>query len=228
MISFSLNTRSLDSSLFGRFIIRKGLTSNASRSSPHENIFLVYARTLFAITGAPRSLISSNTSTRSRRVASEDGNDDLIPDDAINQMNRYRDALIHLSAGDDGITEKSRPIVGAFVLYPGWFDEETGTNPYATAVESVGIGGFPLLPGRDNLWLKAFLKEKFGDLSCPESIERALDPDEHLLNESVRIAPTGLSLSRYDDLTLVASLGNVSKRNKSYRLHLKIVSARHT
>ena len=43
---------------------------------------------------------------------------DHIPDDAINQMHRYRDALIHLEKADDGITEKSRPVVGAFVLYP--------------------------------------------------------------------------------------------------------------
>lgn len=55
-------------------------------------------------------------------------------------MHRYRDALIHLSAGDDGITEKSRPIVGAFVLYPGCFDEETGTNPYSAAVHPSGAG----------------------------------------------------------------------------------------
>lgn len=150
------------------------------------------------------------------RIAAEDGSDDLIPDDAINQMHRYRDALIHLSAGDDGVTEKSRPVVGAFVLYPGWFDEETAVNPYHRAVEAVGIGGFPLLPGRDNRWLYAFLQEKFGDLSFEESTERALEPDEHLLHESVRIAPTGLALARYGDLTLVASLGNVAKRDKQY------------
>ncbi|ABQ28260.1 restriction endonuclease-like protein [Geotalea uraniireducens] len=150
------------------------------------------------------------------RIDAEDGKDDLIPDDAINQMHRYRDALIHLKKADDGVTEKSRPVVGAFVLYPGWFDEETGKNPYTAAVEAVGIGGFPLLPGRDNLWLRAFLKEKFGDLSREESKDRVMEADEHLLHESVRIAPTGLSLSRYSDLTLVASLGAVSKRDKQY------------
>ena len=152
------------------------------------------------------------------RIAAEDG-DDLIPDDAINQMHRYRDALIHLTAGDDGVTEKSRPVVGAFVLYPGWFDEGAEENPYGKAIEAVGIGGFPLLPGRDNSWLFAFLKEKFGDLFHEGSQERALAPDEHLLHDSVRIAPTGLSLSRYDDLTLVASLGNVAKREKQYVDH---------
>lgn len=150
------------------------------------------------------------------RIDSEDGKGDLIPEDAINQMHRYRDALIHLKKADDGVTEKSRPIVGAFVLYPGWFDEKCGINPYAKAIEAVGIGGFPLLPGRENRWLQTFLQEKFGDLSREESKERALEPDEHLLHESVRIAPTGLALERYSDLTLVASLGNVSKRDQQY------------
>jgi len=149
------------------------------------------------------------------RIEAEDGKDDLIPDDAINQMHRYRDALIHLKKADDGVTEKSRPVVGAFVLYPGWFDEKAGKNPYAAAVEAVGIGGFPLLPGRDNLWLSAFLEEIFGDLS-EDTLCHVPDADEHLLNGSVRIAPTGLSLSRYDDLTLVASLGAVAKREKQY------------
>lgn len=210
-----------------RFTRRDGLKIRLAHEPPFSVTNKPDARGIYSWTTPqkPDILLEASFPDNSRirwifdakyRIASEDGNDDLIPDDAINQMHRYRDALIYLSAGDDGVTEKSRPIVGAFVLYPGWFDEETGTNPYAKAVESVGIGGFPLLPGRDNLWLKAFLKEKFGDLSCPESTERALEPDEHLLNESVRIAPTGLSLSRYDDLTLVASLGNVSKRDKSY------------
>jgi len=150
------------------------------------------------------------------RIAAEDGDDDLIPDDAINQMHRYRDALIHLSAGDDGVIEKSRPVVGAFVLYPGFFNDDQGTNPYAAGIEAVGIGGFPLLPGRDNRWLKAFLQEKFGDPAEKDYPYMVPDADEHLLHESVRIAPTGLSLSRYDDLTLVASLGSVSGRDKQY------------
>jgi hypothetical protein len=126
-------------------------------------------------------------------------------------MHRYRDALIHLEQADDGIAEKSRPVVGAFVLYPGFFDNEEGENPYHDGIEAVGIGGFPLLPGRANRWLKEFLTEKFGDLSGAVSTA-----DEHLLHESVRIAPTGLQLERYHDLTLAASLGKVSNRDKQY------------
>ncbi|WP_220719792.1 restriction endonuclease-like protein [Agarivorans litoreus] len=79
---------------------------------------------------------------------------DYVPDDAINQMHRYRDALIRLSeypssstAGQP--TKKSRPVFGAFALYPGFFDQATTPNPYATAIEEVGIGAFALLPSQN-------------------------------------------------------------------------------
>ena len=142
------------------------------------------------------------------RISPEENEYDCIPDEAINQMHRYRDALIHLEAADDGITEKSRPVVGAFVLYPGYFGGEEGSNPYQKGIEAVGIGGFPLLPGRENRWLKEFLEEKFGDLSEGSPPARVPDADEHLLHESVRIAPTGLKLERYDDLTLASQPKN--------------------
>jgi len=138
------------------------------------------------------------------RIATDDREDDGIPDDAINQMHRYRDALIHLSQADDGAVEKSRPVVGAFVLYPGWFDEENETNPYTRAIEAVGIGGFPLLPGSENSWLKQFLVERFGDLSAVSIPYPEPDPDEFFIRDPVRIYPTGLSLNRYSDLTLVS------------------------
>jgi len=150
------------------------------------------------------------------RIGPDEKNGDEIPEDAINQMHRYRDALIHIEKADDEVDEKSRPIVGAFVLYPGFFKDEAGVNPYEAGIQAVGIGGFPLLPGRENLWLKAFLKEKFGDLSTEDSQDKALGADDHLLLDSVRIAPTGLSLKRYDDLALVASLGSVAGRTQDY------------
>lgn len=139
------------------------------------------------------------------RISDTEEEQDLIPDDAINQMHRYRDALIYLASSDDGLEEKSRPIIGAFVLYPGWVDGETGENPYGAAIDEVGIGGFPLLPGKENRWFRNFLR---GILS-PES-------DVHLLKDSVRIAPTGLSLSLYGDLALVASLAGRNGRDEEY------------
>ena len=52
---------------------------------------------------------------------------DFVPDDALNQMHRYRDALIHINDAD-GIKSKSRPVFGA--LYPDFFDQKKDSNPY--------------------------------------------------------------------------------------------------
>lgn len=156
------------------------------------------------------------------RIDTESLDYDRIPDDAINQMHRYRDALIHLKGVPNGKSSQSRPVVGAFVLYPGLFVEEENTNPYSAAIKAIGIGGFPLLPGRDNIWLQEYLAEKFGDPSNL-TMYKVPDTDEHLLHESVRIPPSGLSIFRYRDLTLVAM---TIKRNKEYDSHFLDGTAR--
>ena len=141
-------------------------------------------------------------------------NDGCAPDDAINQMHRYRDALIHIHKADDGGHEKSRPILGAYVLYPGWFDEAKDRNPYQDAIEAVGIGGFPLLPGQANQWLRDFLVARFGDKNVTYTIPEA---DQYFVHESARIGTMGLQLARYSDLTLVAPLGLIVGGDKDYR-----------
>lgn len=136
-----------------------------------------------------------------------------VPDDALNQMHRYRDALIYINSAKDGEPEKNRPILGAYVFYPGWFDEENNHNPYQDAIETVGIGGFPLLPGQSNQWLHDFLLSRFGDLNIDYKIPEA---DRYFVEESARIVPVGMQISRYEDLTLAASLGPALGRDKSY------------
>lgn len=141
---------------------------------------------------------------------------DHISEDAINQMHRYRDAIIHIENDQQfkDSQNKSRPVIGAFVLYPGWFNESVSGNPYEDAIKAVGIGGFPLLPGRPNLWLEKFLQDNFGaainedglPIAYPEYTSRAAD--EYLIQDSARISTTGTYLERYRDLTLIASLGN--------------------
>ncbi len=140
-------------------------------------------------------------------------NDGCAPDDAINQMHRYRDALIHIHKADDGGHEKSRPILGAYVLYPGWFDEANDCNPYQNAIDAVGIGGFPLLPGQDNRWLRGFLVARFGDINVTYSRPEA---DQYFVQESARIGTMGMELARYSDLTLAAPLGSKAGRDKDY------------
>jgi hypothetical protein len=126
-------------------------------------------------------------------------------------MHRYRDALIHIHRANDGWQEKSRPVFGAFVLYPGWFDEDTSENPYQSAIEAVGIGAFPLLPDSKNTWLRDFLIEQLGNSSKPYPTE---NPDYYFVQEAARISHTGMTLSKYQDLTLTTALG--SRRTKNY------------
>ena len=138
------------------------------------------------------------------RIDANDDAADMPPNDAINQMHRYRDALIHVNKADDGEQEKTRPILGAYVLYPGCFDEVNCRNPYAEAIAEVGIGSFPLLPGSSNSWLKEFLAKRFP--SRHEVHYITPESDQYLAEDSARIATTGTYLGRYKDLTLATSL----------------------
>ena len=142
---------------------------------------------------------------------------DLVPIDAINQMHRYRDALIRISelntGSDKTSLHKSRPVFGAFALYPGLFDQENDENPYAEAIEEVGIGAFPLLPSingnSSNQWLVDYLK---GQLE-PQSHIAELSEKIHI-QEPARIASSGMKQSLYADLAFTIRLGD--KREDDY------------
>jgi len=136
---------------------------------------------------------------------------DTAPDDAINQMHRYRDALIHISqASEDGLSDKHRPIIGAFVLYPGWFEQDTTENPYGESIEEVGIGAFPLLPGQKNLWMRNFLHSQLGEAPKQEGLIQDRT-DNLFLQEAVRIAPSGMKVYRHSDLILTANIYETNK-----------------
>ncbi|MEI7455274.1 MAG: restriction endonuclease-like protein [Nitrosomonadales bacterium] len=163
------------------------------------------------------------------RIAEDKNGVDCAPEDAINQMHRYRDALIHIHEANDGGHEKSRPVLGAYVLYPGSFDEVQSVNSYEDAIEAVGIGAFPLLPGKSNQWLKNFLVTCFGWLKYENYVSTQLTyfiphPDRIFAEDAVRISQTGTQLARYADLTLVASLGY--NRSDAYIEQYRTGSAR--
>lgn len=130
----------------------------------------------------------------------------LVPSDAIDQMHRYRDSILLRSS--DG---NSRPVVSAFALYPGVFDQTLPAegNPYWSAIEAVGVGAFPLLPGKSGgLWLRAHL-------------EQALLREGHsrvLRRRSVRIPVSGLAYP--DEDVLIVFLGR--DRNPEYLERFRI------
>ena len=140
---------------------------------------------------------------------------DRVPDDAINQMHRYRDALIHRSKFDEKGFTKTRPVFGAYVLYPGYFNQLCERNPYNPAINEVGIGAFSLLPQSDNKgshWLTVFLKQKLGEVSLTYPTANS---EKYFVEDAYRISGKGYSISHYQGLTILASqLG--PDRNTAY------------
>ena len=133
---------------------------------------------------------------------------DLAPTDAINQMHRYRDAIVRTVADGRSYPNLSRPVIGAFCLYPGWYPDEyqcNNTNPYADAIQAVGIGAFPALPGQRNPWLNAFLAHQLGPSGGP--VSRSPGPEWQLAQWAPRIEPAGLRLSRAEKLVFIAQVG---------------------
>lgn len=130
---------------------------------------------------------------------------DRVPDDAINQMHRYRDALIHRSKFDEKGVVKTRPVFGAYVLYPGYFNQLCERNPYSVAIDEVGIGAFSLLPqgnNRGSHWLSVFLQRKLG---VPETKYPYATSERYFVEDAARIPGKGYSIAHYQGLTILAS-----------------------
>lgn len=150
---------------------------------------------------------------------------DLVPDDAINQMHRYRDALISTekSVWSDNVS-KSRSIFGAFALYPGYYDQTTQKNPYAEAIEQIGIGAFALLPSADNTignhWLSRFLVEQIGTMqlcnngnvdnvhATGTAYNTHSATERLLVKEAARIPHHGMEQVLYPELVMIARIGD--------------------
>ena len=69
---------------------------------------------------------------------------DVPPDDAINQMHRYRDAIYYKDYSSDALKKE---VIGGYILFPGDGEptEVEVSNFYKSIVE-VNIGAFPLRP----------------------------------------------------------------------------------
>lgn len=92
---------------------------------------------------------------------------DASPAEPINDMHRYRDAILYRA--QDGDKKLSRQIVGAYVLYPG--RPTPHSYDYAELIKHENIGAIPLLPGEEGgAALVKFINEILGKTT----------PDSHL------------------------------------------------
>ena len=87
---------------------------------------------------------------------------DSPPDDAINQMHRYRDAIYYI---DDENDKPQKEVIGAYILFPGSDEVERVLElAYFKSIATVNIGAFPLNPTRtsNSVLLKEHLKTVIG------------------------------------------------------------------
>ena len=86
---------------------------------------------------------------------------DTPPDDAINQMHRYRDA-IYYKENKEGETGLKKEVIGGYILFPGNGDPlEVAKAKFQQSLDEVNIGAFPLRPNdaENRKLLEHFIKE---------------------------------------------------------------------
>ena len=132
-------------------------------------------------------------------------------------MHRYRDALIYFSKyqSNQERGNLSRPVFGAFALYPGFFNQHASSNPYNETIEKVGIGAFALLPSSDlssgNEWLKIYLKSLIGPPAQP--LKPNFTNEELSLQNPSRIPMSGMFQNFYRNLVLISIINSSSLKN---------------
>lgn len=85
----------------------------------------------------------------------KEGANDVPPDEAINQMHRYRDAIYYNSKHQDEKIKKE--VIGGYILFPGQMDE---LSRFRKSIDEVNIGAFPMRPGDNQHELLAnFIRE---------------------------------------------------------------------
>ncbi len=93
------------------------------------------------------------------RIDGNEGGVDTPPEDAINQMHRYRDAIYFTEHDDKGLKKE---VIGGYILFPG--NGETAQVQVARfyqSINEVNIGAFPLRPKdeENRRLLDKFVKE---------------------------------------------------------------------
>jgi hypothetical protein len=117
------------------------------------------------------------------------------PQDAIGQLHRYRDAILHSQPQDDITYRAAVKNLGGLILYP--YPNSEGIfkhNPYFKSIQEVNIGALPFLPTKTTLF-KQFLDKLL--LTSPEQhFEQFLEMDrseyERQLKELREVLVIGL------------------------------------
>jgi predicted component of viral defense system (DUF524 family) len=109
------------------------------------------------------------------------------PHDAINQMHRYRDALLWTDELLGEPDRRLRESIGAYALFPG-LRKDWSSHLQARSIDQVNIGSIPLHPGaslRGRRILKVLVGRKTKTSQTPRVFER--DPSTPIAKGSMRV-----------------------------------------
>ena len=98
---------------------------------------------------------------------------DTPPDDAINQMHRYRDAIYYKEHNSQ---ELKKEIIGGYILFPGDGEpNDVAMSKFYKSIEEVNIGAFPLRPKdeRNRKFLEEFIQSLI-DRQASEILDEAI------------------------------------------------------
>ncbi len=94
------------------------------------------------------------------RIANKDSHGvDVPPDDAINQMHRYRDAIYYRDYADAPLKKE---VIGGYILFPGdGLPTDVEVSKFYQTIKEVNIGAFPLRPNDEvnRRFLEEFVHE---------------------------------------------------------------------
>lgn len=140
------------------------------------------------------------------RLISDDNEDsrDYPPDDAINQMHRYRDAIYYQENRESEKPKKE--VIGAYVLFPGSdFSEDVKDLYFQKSIHQVNIGAYPLIPGskknNNNSLLITFLRKT---LETKDSVS--------ILNEDL-LSHKGMKYEDADALVLAGFISGETQKD---------------
>ena len=100
------------------------------------------------------------------RIDGKDKGVDVPPDDAINQMHRYRDAIYYKDYDANALKKE---VIGGYILFPGDGEpDDVAVSKFYKTIKEVNIGAFPLRPKdvENRKLLEKFIDELIQTKSC--------------------------------------------------------------
>ena len=121
------------------------------------------------------------------RIDGKDRNGvDVPPEDAINQMHRYRDAIYYKDCQSDVLKKE---VIGGYILFPGDGEPtDVAVSKFLKTIDEVNIGAFPLRPKdiHNRLLLEQFIEELIQNKSH-ETISKVIPQKGALLQVPNRL-----------------------------------------